>query len=171
MVSLGPYSEPQNFTHMFDMVDLNGPSKQKVYSKNSLMELIDKTNNFSKFKHIIKLAKLENLFDVIDTEFNNYTMFIPYNKYINDNIFQHLDISSARHIVRSSVIKNKIPLELLQSSVSSYYITLDSPNILNINNINQNIYINYDTSILKGNLMCNNGIIHATNKLVYKKML
>ncbi len=49
MVSIGPYSQSMNFTHMFDVPDLRGHLHIKVACPNSLTSIVNKHPDFSIF--------------------------------------------------------------------------------------------------------------------------
>jgi hypothetical protein len=62
MTSIGPYSEKTNLSYMYDKVDLRGPLPQKKDFPNSLAWVISMTPNFSKFRYILRLSKLDQVF-------------------------------------------------------------------------------------------------------------
>lgn len=169
MVSIGPYSQSNNFTHMFDFTDLqtNQTKKQSIgYCPNSLMSIIHKNPDFSKFKYLVKLANLEN---ILDSSQANFTLFIPSDnqiKHIPDEIFINMDSSTARHIVKSSMLEKKIPSELLEASPASYFITKDPPNKLFVGNISGQTYICDNINVIQKDIITDNGIIHVIDKLI-----
>ena len=74
MTSSGPYTQSLNFTHMFDMTDLNGNIKSFI-TPNSLLEIIsDEKNGFTIYSFLVEKSGLKDLFN--QKNFNN-TIFIP----------------------------------------------------------------------------------------------
>lgn len=165
MVSIGPYSQSYNFTHMFNKGDLRGCLKEPKYCPNSLMDIIDKHPDFTIFKHIINLSGLEN---ILSDKQANFTLFVPSDTQlqgINQNVLVHMDNALARHIVKSSTIDYKIPSALLEDSPASYYLTKDPANKLFITNISGKTYINNDINVIYKDILATNGIIHVVDRL------
>jgi len=163
MVSIGPNSQSLNFTHMFDMVDLRGNFPLQTLCKNSLMGIIVNKPEFSKFKYIVNLCKFNK---ILNEEQADLTIFIPNNDAIPDNILLNMDISTAYHIIKSSMLNHKITSELLENSPSSYFITKDPLNKLFITNISGKTIINNNINIIEKDIIANNGIIHVIDKLI-----
>jgi len=171
MVSIGPNSQSYNFTHMFDIRDLRGCPKKVTGCPNSLFNIINTNPDFTKFRYLVKLAKLET---VLDNSQADFTLFIPSDaeiKKLGDSIFLNMDIAVARHIVKSSMLDYKITSDLLEDSTASYFITKDPPNRLFITNISGNTYINTDINIIKKDILATNGIIHVIDKLIYPTII
>lgn len=171
MVSIGPNSQSYNFTHMFDMGDLRGCPKNKPRCENSLMFLIDNNPDFSKFRYMVNLAKMDDLLDNIQADF---TLFVPSDMFMNkidDSVFVNMDIAEARHIVKSSMLDRKITSDLLSCSSAAFFNTKDPPNRLFISNVSGKLYINNDVNIIKADVKANNGIIHVIDKLLLPEML
>ena len=172
MVSNTPNTQSYDFTHMYNFTDLRKPkNKLNNICKNSLMSIINDNKDFSKYKYMIHLAQLENMFSSLQAEF---TIFIPSDKYIEElgeNIFINMDSSTARHIIKSTMIDKKIPSELLQDSPVFYLKTKDPPNNLFITNISDNIYINNDVKIIEKDIITKNGIIHVIDKMIIPLIL
>lgn len=170
MTSLGPYTEAHNNTHMFDIPDLRGNVKQEFYPT-SLMGIIDTHQDFTKFKYMVQLAKLEYILNDPQADF---TLFVPSDtalKDIEEGIFINMDIAVARHIVKSSMMDRKIPSEILKDVPVAYFITKDSPNKLLISNISDKTYINTDINIIDFDMEASNGIIHVTDKLIFPHII
>ena len=62
MVSVGPNSQSYNYTNMWDMTDLRVPKQELQYCPGSLMDIVSKNPDFTKFSYMTKLAKMENIF-------------------------------------------------------------------------------------------------------------
>ena len=163
MVSTGPYSQSNNFTHMFDFVDLRGNSFPEKDDNNSLMGVINNNPNFSKFKYIVERARMT---ETLRDQQSHFTLFIPPDNTISGLEIKEMDISMARHIVRSAMIDRKITSELLEDSKASYFITRSKPNNLFINNINGITYINGDIQIIQKDIITGNGIIHVIDNII-----
>ena len=76
-----------------------------------------------------------------------------------------MDQGTAYSIVRSSLLKYRIPSEVLEDSPQAYYYTMSEENRLMITNISGNTYINGNVKIIKKDILCTNGLIHVTDGL------
>jgi uncharacterized surface protein with fasciclin (FAS1) repeats len=162
MVSIGPNSQSNNFTHMFDFVDLRGKKIKKVQDKNSLMGIINENPEFSKFKYIVEKAMMTDILESMQT---NLTLFIPSDSKIK-YFFDNMDVSFARHIIKTSMLNKKIPSELLEDSPFSFFNTNDPFNKLLISNINGETFINNNIKIIQKDIIATNGIIHIIDNLI-----
>lgn len=166
MVSIGPNTQSHNFTHMFNFVDLNECPKEKKYCFLSLMDIIDKNPNFKIFKTIVKNAHMEDRLNDLQA---NCTLFIPADKYLknmDEKMFSNIDRGTARKIVLSSMIKNKIPSELIEDSPAAYFCTCYSPNRLFISNISGKTYIDNHIQVIQKDIRGKNGFIHVIDKFI-----
>lgn len=166
MVSIGPYSEAMNFTHMFDIPDLRGNLPKKVETPGSLSYLLTINPDFSKFRYMLRLAKLDNIYNDCQADF---TIFVPSDKAIQDipdEIFTNMDSSTARTIIKSSTLNRKITSDILEDTRGTYIITQSTPNRLLITNNNGNTYIDKTIKIIKKDIIATNGIIHVVDKLI-----
>ena len=163
MVSIGPNSQPNNMTHMFDFIDSRGPSKKKEVNLNSLMGVINNTEEFSVFKCFVEKSLL---CDILASYQANMTIFVPHNSAFNGIELNDIDISFARHIVKGSSLDRKIPSELLEDSAASYFVTKDPPNRLFIRNVEGTTFINDYSKIIHKDIITSNGIIHVVDKLI-----
>jgi len=171
MVSIGPYSESNNFRHMFDMPDLRGHLPYEISCPNSLTSVVQKHPDFSKFRYMLKLAKLEDTYGDPQADF---TIFVPSDealKHVNKNIFINMDDSTARHIVKSSTLKRRIPLSVLSDSPASWLHTQDPPNRLFVTNMDGRIYLNNNINVIHTNMSCSNGMIHVIDALIWPDMV
>jgi len=168
MTSLTPTTMSLDNSHMYSFTDLRKCIKgPKQYCKGSIMDIINSNADFSKFAYIIKLARLDNVLNDIQA---NFTIFVPSNRMINDiseGVFTNLDISSARQIVLTSIIKYRIPSSLLSDSPASYFITMNPVEKLFITNMNNIIYINNCISVVHTDIEATNGLIHIVDKLIW----
>lgn len=171
MVSTGPSYEYKNFTHMFDMPDLRGPLPEIKYNKDSIMYLLNDNPDFSKFKYIIKLANLENIYNDIQA---NFTLFVPSDKalsHIDDNVFINMDLLTARNIIRSSTLKQRITGAILEDSPISLLHTLDPRNRLRVTNINGRTFLNNSINVIHTNISASNGMIHVVDNLLWPQFM
>ena len=157
MTSLGPNSQPGNLTHMFDFLERSQTS-HKTLDPDSLMGIINNTDDFSFFKYIVENAMMCN---ILNSPESNFTLFVPHNGAFLDKDLKYMDISLARHIVRTSILDKRITSELLEDSGASYFATKDPPNRLFVKNVNQETFINDHAKII-----ASNGIIHIVDKLI-----
>ena len=163
----GPYSQSYNFTSMFDMTDKRGVLPITKPYPGTLLDTIQSNPDFSKFNYLIKLASQEEVLNCIQA---NFTMFIPSDeslkKTFDDNIFINMDPTTAWYIVKSSMIKNKLPSEILEDSPAAYYYTMSESNRLFITNISGITYINNSIKVIRKDIMSTNGIIHVIDNLI-----
>jgi len=161
-----PNSAPYNFTSMFNMTDRRGKLPLDKPCPGTLLDKIQNTPEFSKFSYMVKLANFEGLLNSAQA---NFTLFIPSDtslKNINDNIFINMDSTTAWYIVKTSIIKNRIPSEILEDSPAAYYYTTDTANRLFITNLNSITTINNNVTIIKKDVLSSNGIIHVVDNLI-----
>lgn len=160
MTSIVPSSTPQVYTALSSPVNC----LVEKQDKKNLQYTIDNTPEFSTFSRILKKSGIE----LFNDEYK-YTIFVTPNKYINDLDLSYVDKLTARTIVFSSTLHNKIPSELLLSSKFGYYSTLNPTHNLLINISNNKILLNSDsqfyTEVIKRDIICTNGIIHVVNGL------
>jgi uncharacterized surface protein with fasciclin (FAS1) repeats len=171
MVSMFPDTQSYNFTHMFNIKDLNSCIPRFKKCPNSLSGLIQSHPDFSKFYSILKLANLD---DIYNDPQANFTLFVPSDNAlanIDDSVFKNMDISTARHIVKTSTLDRKIPSELLENSPASYFITKDSSNRLFITNIRGRTYIDTNINVIHKDMEASNGIIHVIDGLIRPEII
>jgi len=161
MVSLGPNSQPCNLTHMFDFLERSKTSK--TLDPDSLMGIINNTDDFSFFKYIVENAMMVN---ILNSPQSIFTLFVPHNGAFLDKDLKYMDISLARHIVRTSTLDKRITSELLEDSGASYFTTKDPPNRLFVRNFNGETFINDHAKIVYKDIIASNGIIHIVDKLI-----
>lgn len=173
MVSCGPNTDFLNFTHMFDETDLRGPLPIQKPCKNSLLDIIENTPDFSIFFYMIKLSKLQNLLTLLQA---NFTIFIPSDKellsYIDKNYFINMDPNTAYNIVKSSILKYRLSSDILEDSPAAFFYTYDDySSRLFITNISGNTYINNNIKVIKKDILATNGIIHVIDGLIIPTIL
>lgn len=131
---------------------------------NGIDNFLKSNSNFSIFYRVYKKSLI-----TLDDDMS-YTFFIPNNKMLNCLDIDNMSISTARQIVYSHILKDKIPSELLILNNTSLYSTLnpvnnlliqkDELNNLYIHNNNKCICIvNKDINIVKG-------IVHEISDII-----
>jgi uncharacterized surface protein with fasciclin (FAS1) repeats len=169
MVSNFPMSMPFDNTHMFDFTDLR-PCVKKDYTQychNSIMDILNKNPKFSIFKYIMKLSGMDLIYD---DAMANFTLFVPSDeclKQIPEGVFLNLDIGSARDIIKTHTLKNRITYDLLKDSPISYLMSVNESEKLSITNISGTTTINNCTCIIQPDLLACNGIIHVVNNMIW----
>lgn len=166
-----PNSQSYDFTSMFDMTDKRGILPITKPCPGTLLDVIENTPDFSKFNYLVKLANQQ---EVLNSSQANFTIFVPSDKMlrnISDNVFTNMDATTAWYIVKSSMIKNKIPSEILEDSPAAYFYTLSEANRLFITNISGITYVNNTIRVVHKDISCTNGMIHVTNGLFIPNIL
>ena len=166
MTSVGPYHQKTNMTFMFDKSDLRGPLPQKVECHNSLSNIISMNPDFSKFRYILRLSKLDGLYSDIQA---NFTLFVPSDDALTnipDSVFVNMDLLTARNIIKTSTLNNRITSDILSDSPCSYFMTNNPTNRLFVTNLNGQITIDNHINIIGTDIMASNGIIHVVDGLI-----
>ena len=166
MTSIGPYSQWLNMSHMWGPPDLRGPLPKKVPCPHSLSGIVQSHPDMTIFAYILRLAKLE---DIYNDPTSDFTFLVPsdmYLSHIQPSVFENMDIATAKHIVKSCTLKRKITSSVLEDSPASYIPTLDPANTLFVTNMNGRIYINNDINIIHKDMNSSNGLIHVVDTLI-----
>ena len=168
MTSIGPYSQKTDKTYKFNLKDLCiiHHSNLKIENTNSISDIIFNNSCFSKFKYILILSKLDVIYN--DKQ-SNFTIFIPsddFLKYIPESFFLKMDLFTARNIIKSSTLENRITSDIIQDSPSSFFTTMNKYNRLYVKNINNNTIINNNINLIQKDIITTNGIIHLIDKLL-----
>jgi uncharacterized surface protein with fasciclin (FAS1) repeats len=173
MSGITPTTMSLNFSHMYDFTDRRPSSiPPNRYNPNSLMYIIDNNPDFSKFSYVIKLARLDLIYNDIQA---NFTVFVPSNRgmeqILPEGVFTNLDISSARQIVQASTLKKRITSDLLSDSPSTYFITMNPIEKLLITNISDITYINNCIQIIQTDIEACNGLIHVIDNIIWPTVM
>jgi uncharacterized surface protein with fasciclin (FAS1) repeats len=167
MASIGPNTASLMNTHMYEFVNRRPcVITKKKYNINSLMGIIDRNPDFSIFSYIVKLAKLDSMFDNIC---DNYTIFIPSDGLLCEeikNMVTNFDISTARQVVQASTLKNKITCDILEDDPASYYITLNPVQKMYITNINDKMRVNVNINVIYKDIEATNGLINVIDGII-----
>jgi hypothetical protein len=159
MTSNGPFSQTYALGHMDRRIGFN----TYISNKSSITGIINNSTQFTKFKHILHISAMSGLFDHEQTD---ATIFVPSDKYLEDVNVSNIDISSARHIVRSSTLNRKIPSDVLKHSPFSYYETKHPQNRMHVRNYEGSTILNGYIKVLDFDIVADNGLIHVTDSLV-----
>jgi len=169
MVSIGPYTQAYDMRHQWDFSDLRGKTKKKGIEipENSVMGAINKIEDFSIFRKIVKKARLEyfladrNLFS---------TILIPSDMALKDKypdkFIDDMDIGYARNLVLFSSLQRYMSEEFITFNKSSYYPTRKRGNKMYITNINGVTELPGCTKVLHWNYRVCNGLIHVVDNLL-----
>lgn len=167
MTSSGPYSQSYNFTHMYNLGDIKGCLPKEGLCENSMMGLIKKHPDFTKFAYVMKLANMEDIYNASQA---NCTLFVPSDQalsHLGDDIFLNMDDAFARHLIKSSTLERRIPSEILSDSPASYFITRSPQNRIFVTNINDQIQINNCINVIHKDMEAGNGLIHVVDGLIW----
>ncbi len=171
MVSMGPYTESYNNTHMFNMPDLNVPFSGFAYTPGSIFGYISENKDFSKFMFLITKAKLESY---LNEDQANLTLFVPSDKLlknIDENVLANIDLATARHIILFSSLNRKIDYDLLSASPMAYFITKNPTNKILVENLHGRTILNGCSTIVKPNIELGNGMIHIVDNLLLPPLM
>lgn len=169
MTSIGPYSQPMDFTHMLgeDFISDNEKllSSNKKYTEGTIMRAIEESSLLKKFRYIIKKAELDDLLNNTDLDF---TIFVTFDKYIDMNIIHGLDKESARRIVLSSLIDKRVTSDIIRGGGILMFISkyMNEKIICYHSQNYERIIVNSVSTVLKEDIICDNGVIHSTDNLL-----
>jgi len=163
---------PYDFSFTYHLTDIYKPVSSLTYSKNSLIDVISKEPQFSKFSYLIKLGGLAAF---LDSYTLSYTLFVPIDSsfQFSDEVLVNMDKYTARETVLYHILPMKLPLSVLKSSKEMYLNTKINQSIsAKILCQNWGIYptLNNTSQVIStsenGYKAPNNGIIHPIDKLL-----
>ncbi len=164
MVSNAPNSQSLNFTHMWSHTDLRGPLPKAQACGNTLLGALENNPDFSSFRKIVALAKMEDIFNNIQA---NFTVFVPSDTFLSDKIkkeIDNMDLLKARQIIKASSLDNKISSESFIGRQSLSLVTRDRSNRIRVNSNNDETFLNETIKVVDYDLILENGIIHTVSK-------
>jgi transforming growth factor-beta-induced protein len=163
MVSMGPNSHSRLYFHMSDFKDLRSNSKTIKVTENSMLDILNKTEEFSKFRELVHHSQYESKLNDCNV---TTTLFVPINEAFPDNFMDELDRQQANMYILSNMLEDRvIPSELLEHSPCSIFPTkFTTPNYITVKNINGSTYIN-DCKVIIKDIITKNGIIHIVDSL------
>lgn len=168
MTSILPNTQAMNYTHMFDMVDLNGCLPRVEPCKSTITGFLYNNPKYSKFYSILNKSRMNSLYD---STMSNFTLFIPDNDSIYHINTDYIDLALARHIIKCSTLNFKVSGDMLEDSPASYFITNDPPNRLYITNMNNETVINNRINVIQKDVKVSNGIIHVIDGLILPNVM
>jgi len=96
----------------------------------------------------------------------NFTLFVPSDDYLSGWNIDTLDDGLARQILSASTLRNRIDKNLIMSSPVSYFTTRNARMRMYVTNISGKTQINNCVSVVKYDILLNNGIIHVVDGLI-----
>jgi uncharacterized surface protein with fasciclin (FAS1) repeats len=163
MTSTGPYHQKTNLTFMFDKNDLRGPLPKKTDCLNSLSYILSATPEFSKFRYILRLSKLDDLYN---DQQANFTLFVPTNDSIPESMLVNMDLLTARNIITASTLNYRITSDILSDSPCAYFTTNNAANRMFVSNFAGQTTINNYINLIGKDISATNGIIHVIDKML-----
>jgi uncharacterized surface protein with fasciclin (FAS1) repeats len=161
MVSIGPYTESLNYTHKFNLCSAKA---EKPNCRNTLMGMLEKNSDFSTMKNLVKKAKLEGIYDSLQSDL---TLFIPSDKSLNlpPNYIKNMDLLTARKLVKFLTLNRKIYLSIIQAQPVISLVTKLPSSMMYITNLDCRTIIHECTLLLYGDIEVDNGLIHVIDNL------
>jgi len=164
MTANGPSTEAHDMRSMYVHSDNHGCPPKRLLYPNSIAGVLGGRKDTSKFHAILRMARLEELYNDPAADF---TLLTPVDPFIPDDVFVNMDQSLARHIVKTCTLNRRIPMELLRDNPVSIFITADPPNKLRVSTIQGVTYVNEFIKITEPDVMCSNGILHLTTGIIW----
>lgn len=167
MVSIGPYTQSLNFTHQFDLY----PAKvAKPRPRNSLWGLLELNPEFSSFRDIVKISKMEGIFNDPQTDL---TLFVPSNSYLNlpPGYLENMDLLTAKKLVSFATLNRQISLSLITAEPVIQFITKLPANKLYVTTMNCMTTLQGNTRLLYGDIQVDNGVVHVIDRILIPSRL
>ena len=168
MVSIYPNSQSYDMAQMYNITDLRSKTKEVSYPPGSLMDVINCNPDFNIFYKIVKKAKYDG--HLVNCQ-SNFTLFIPSDTYLkkkyNKDYFDTMDPGTAMDIIMFSSMNRVLDSNILTSSPSSIFPTLDRSNSMKIITVNNTTILPNNASVIHFNQPATNGIIHVINDIPF----
>jgi hypothetical protein len=170
MVSIGPYCQITDFTHMWDKRDIRPPpgyQKPELTPNNSIYSMINSNPDFTVFSYIIRVANMEMFYY---NDIGNYTVFVPSDRYlkernISERFLLKMDKSTAIQICNYCTLYNSIKQNVLTSNPIVYLTSMNKNSQLLISNNREKTMIDEYIEIIYFDIECTNGILHVIDGL------
>jgi len=170
MVSIGPYNQITDFTHMWDKRDIRPPpgyQKPEPSPNNSIYSIINSNPDFTIFSYIIRVANMEMFY------YNNdykYTVFVPPDNYlrtrnISERFLIKMDKSTAIQICNYCTLNNTIKKNVITSNPIVYLTTNNKTSQLLVSNTKHKTMIDEYIEIIYFDIECDNGVLHVIDGL------
>ena len=160
---------PYDHSFTYRVPDLPAKNNKLTFTSNSLIDLISKEPQFSRFFFMIKLGSLASM---LDSYTSTYTIFVPTDDAFpfTDDVLINMDKYVAKETVLYHILPMKAPLSVLQSSNGMYL----EPKINSSINCkimsklaaNGTIVLNSNSNIVQGNIKATNGLIHVIDRIL-----
>lgn len=161
MTSYHGYTPSYDYTHMYDMKDLNTPTVNIYTKKNSVMDFIQTHPKLRLFAYIARLAQMEGVLN--DAQLNS-TLFVTLDSNLDQAIVGNMNILTARKIVQYSMLPRAMDMNLLRSDRMMQLYTKTGMPVLIVNEYDK-VFVN-NTTITQSDIMCSNGIIHVLSDIL-----
>lgn len=160
---MGPITQSRLYFHMSDFKDLRGTTASVKINENSMLDVINKTEEFSNFRELVRHSQYEKRLNDCNV---TTTLFVPINEAFPPNFINELDRHQANTYIISNTLSDRIiPSELLEYSPCAIFPTkFNTLNNIKVKNIKGITYINGCKVIIK-DILCKNGIIHVIENL------
>jgi hypothetical protein len=86
---------------------------------------------------------------------------------IPESVFVNMDLLTAKSIIKTSTLNNRITGDILSDSPCSYFMSNNPSNRLFITNVNGQTSIYNDINVIKTDIIATNGIIHIIDGLIW----
>ena len=136
--------------------------EQRQYRKGSIMAYLYDTNAL--WAHVAQIAKLDEL---LDCPTFGGTVFMPskeYSRLYYPYLQQHLDRETARNMLSASILSEVVPKCVLAQQ--EYVPTLNKYHDIHVTRDNPEIIVDGDKTIIIGDLVFDNGVVHVINGLI-----
>lgn len=170
MVSNIPFSGSYDYKFMYNRHDLRAPIALPPKSKypSNVMEFLDSNDDLKNFAYMVRLGNLESTF--ADPQLKA-TIFVPSDFFlkksgIETDTFINMDVGTARDVVRTSMLPDLFPEDLLKQQPYSYFFTQNAGNKILISTLRGETEINGCAKVVKFDIKLSNGIIHIVDGLV-----
>lgn len=155
------------------------------YNPNSILGVLSKTSDLSKFYQLVKFTKMEETLDLS----NRVTIFVPDNVAFSKNIGINLkDFLNVKNVIMSSMTKGIYNRDdLLKNITYKQYNTITGkPELITLPRIypsyrpynkividksNDMLTVNGKVNIVKESISTDNGIIHITDGILIPEVL
>lgn len=167
MVTSSPASQPLLYNHMSFFLDYANPDKPvPCLREGSMAHFIYTHPKLTRFRSIMETAKQTGF---LDGEQANCTLFIPTDDFLKeypDIFFDEMDDGLARSIVSASTVNRKLGKDLVTSSPVCYLFTRNKEMRMYVTNISGVTRLNQCATVVKFNLVFDNGFIHIIDNLL-----
>ena len=168
MTSNYPYSMAMDFTHMYSVRDLRGKFPTKEPCPGTIWAMLVSDPRFTRFRYIVEKAGMQSFFN---DPLANYTVFVAADSSLNkyEDVISNMDTLTCRRTLQNSVVRRRLPSEVLKDSPMYYLYTFPSgysTERINIQNLEGKTLVNGGTCVLEWDILLKNGIVHIVDGLL-----